>query len=75
MRTALFVYVLAMHLLVFITTYHWSHAGGCHNDVMDMEHLSHLPPALPADLQQAMAARAAAAAQPGPGAVTGAGPH
>ena len=27
MRTALFFYVLVMHLLVFGTTYHWSH--GC----------------------------------------------
>jgi len=27
MRTALFFYVLGMHLLVFTTTYHWSH--GC----------------------------------------------
>mmetsp|Transcript_40194 Transcript_40194/g.86745 ORF Transcript_40194/g.86745 Transcript_40194/m.86745 type:complete len:90 (+) Transcript_40194:255-524(+) len=35
MRTALFVYVLAMHLLVFVTTYHWSHSSTCdsfHND-------------------------------------------
>ena len=55
MRTALFIYVLAMHLLVFITTYHWSHTGGCHN-AMDMEHLSHLPPALPAEMRQAPAA-------------------
>lgn len=28
MRTVLFFYVLGMHLLVFVTTYHWSH--GCH---------------------------------------------
>jgi len=28
MRTALFFYVLGMHLLVLVTTYHWSH--GCH---------------------------------------------
>jgi hypothetical protein len=61
MRTALFIYVLAMHLLVFITTYHWSHAGGCHN-TMDIEHLSHLPPALPADMQQQAPAAAAARA-------------
>ena len=27
MRTGLFFYVLGMHLLVFVTTYHWSH--GC----------------------------------------------
>merc|ERR1712238_592749 len=29
MRTALFMYVLGMHLLVFVTTYHWSHASNC----------------------------------------------
>ena len=29
MRTALFFYVLGMHLLVFVTTYHWSHMSGC----------------------------------------------
>lgn len=29
MRTALFFYVLAMHLLVFVTTYHWSHSSTC----------------------------------------------
>jgi len=28
MRTVLFFYVIGMHLLVFFTTYHWSH--GCH---------------------------------------------
>ena len=28
MRTALFFYVSTLHLLVFATTYHWSH--GCH---------------------------------------------
>lgn len=43
MRTALFIYVVAMHLLVFITTYHWSHESGCHN-FHDPEHLAHLPP-------------------------------
>jgi homeobox protein cut-like len=31
MRTALFFYVFGMHLLVFITTYHWSHELGCHD--------------------------------------------
>mmetsp|Transcript_29715 Transcript_29715/g.34482 ORF Transcript_29715/g.34482 Transcript_29715/m.34482 type:complete len:658 (+) Transcript_29715:284-2257(+) len=29
MRTALFFYVVILHLLVFATTYHWSH--GCHS--------------------------------------------
>jgi len=29
MRTSLFFYVLVMHLLVFISTYHWSHGKGC----------------------------------------------
>lgn len=29
MRTALFCYVLALHLLVFVTTYHWSHSSTC----------------------------------------------
>ena len=45
MRTFLFFYVLAMHLLVFLTTYHWSHAEvhtGC--SITDIEKLSHLPP-------------------------------
>ena len=43
MRTALFFYVLALHLLVFVTTYHWSHADECFN-VNDSERLAHLPP-------------------------------
>ena len=42
MRTALFVYVTCLHLLVFITTAHWSHSGTC--DHSDHEHLAHLPP-------------------------------
>ena len=29
MHTALFLYVLAMNLLVFVITYHWSHSSGC----------------------------------------------
>ena len=29
MRKALFFYVLGMHLLVFVTTYHWSHSSNC----------------------------------------------
>jgi hypothetical protein len=45
MRTALFFYILAMHLLVFITTYHWSHELSC-EDMHNPEHLSHLPPVM-----------------------------
>jgi len=44
MRTGLFFYVLALHLLVFVTTYHWS-AAGCHtSNTVDMEKLSHIAP-------------------------------
>ena len=44
MRTFLFFYVVAMHVLVFLTTYHWSHSemAGC--SMQDVERLSHLPP-------------------------------
>lgn len=43
MRTFLFFYVLALHILVFSTTYHWSHnATGC--GIAVNERLSHLPP-------------------------------
>jgi homeobox protein cut-like len=45
MRTALFFYILAMHLLVFITTYHWQHELSC-EDLHNPEHLSHLPPVM-----------------------------
>lgn len=42
MRAFLFVYVVSLHLLVFVTTYHWSHTGSeCH---VDNEHVSHLAP-------------------------------
>ena len=43
MRTFLFFYVLALHILVFSTTYHLSHngSGTC---IAVSEHLSHLPP-------------------------------
>jgi homeobox protein cut-like len=44
MRTFLFFYVLAMHLLVFLTTYHWSHSDSSHDCQLAREHLSHLPP-------------------------------
>jgi len=35
MRTALFFYVLVMHILVFVTTYHWSH--GCSSTYPTLE--------------------------------------
>ena len=42
MRAFLFVYVVSLHMLVFVTTYHWSHTGNeCH---VDNEHVSHLAP-------------------------------
>lgn len=59
MRMALVFYVVAMHLLVFVTTYHWSHTGGCHN--FDAEHLAHLPPAIPQHIREQMAEQADAA--------------
>ena len=44
-RTILFFYILGMHLLVFLTTFHWSHSSACdfseHHSVM---HLHHGPP-------------------------------
>lgn len=56
MRTGLFFYDVALHLLVFITTYHWSHAGSC-NYLHANEQLSHLPPVLPAHIQEKMIAK------------------
>jgi hypothetical protein len=56
MRTGLFFYVVSLHLLVFITTYHWSHMDSCSN--VNNEHLSHLPPPLPAHIQAEFAAKA-----------------
>eukprot|EP00980_Cylindrotheca_fusiformis_P007860 scaffold1669_cov129-Cylindrotheca_fusiformis.AAC.71 len=45
MRTFLFFYVFAMHFLVFLTTYHWSHSeGGSGCSIHDIENLAHLPP-------------------------------
>lgn len=71
MRTALFFYVLVMHLLVFVTTYHWSHTGGCHNHYeFDHEQLAHLPPELPPHVA-AQAAAAAAGAGAGAAAAGG----
>jgi len=39
MRTALFIYVCSMHLLVFITTYHWAHETCAGLDEHDMPHM------------------------------------
>jgi hypothetical protein len=61
MRTGLFFYVLTLHLLVFVTTYHWSHAGN--TCTFANEHLAHLPPALPQHIQQQMIAKDADAAE------------
>lgn len=44
MRTFLFCYVLAMHLLVFSTTFHWSHNDPGHDCQLLREEHSHLPP-------------------------------
>eukprot|EP00977_Amphora_coffeiformis_P022971 scaffold11998_cov174-Amphora_coffeaeformis.AAC.23 len=41
MRTALFFYVVALHLLVFFTTTHWSHSETCQS--RNNEHLAILP--------------------------------
>lgn len=60
MRTGLFFYVVALHLLVFVTTYHWSHAGGC-DYYHDNEHLTHLPPSLPAHIKELIIAKEAEA--------------
>uniref|UniRef100_A0A7S1G253 Protein CASP n=1 Tax=Corethron hystrix TaxID=216773 RepID=A0A7S1G253_9STRA len=50
MRTALFFYLLGMHALVFVTTYHWSHSHGCNLAALsnheDLAHLHHGPPRL-----------------------------
>jgi len=44
MRTFLFFYVLCMHLLVFMTTYHWSHNDSGTECLLMHEQHSHLPP-------------------------------
>eukprot|EP00591_Stephanopyxis_turris_P017916 CAMPEP_0195532970 /NCGR_PEP_ID=MMETSP0794_2-20130614/39516_1 /TAXON_ID=515487 /ORGANISM="Stephanopyxis turris, Strain CCMP 815" /LENGTH=916 /DNA_ID=CAMNT_0040665359 /DNA_START=86 /DNA_END=2839 /DNA_ORIENTATION=+ len=50
MRTGLFFYVMGLHLLVFITTYHWSHEMACTTDSLsehpDLAHLHHGVPIL-----------------------------
>jgi hypothetical protein len=52
MRTGLFFYVLTLHLLVFATTYNWSHGSSGCDYYSASEHLAHLPPTLPKRLQQ-----------------------
>mmetsp|Transcript_19532 Transcript_19532/g.25303 ORF Transcript_19532/g.25303 Transcript_19532/m.25303 type:complete len:749 (+) Transcript_19532:215-2461(+) len=46
MRTALFCYIVGMHFLVFVTTFHWSHyATSCDfSDHHMVDHLHHAPP-------------------------------
>lgn len=61
MRTGLFFYVVALHLLVFVTTYNWSHAGGCESFYHDNEHLSHLPPGVQAQMKQQQVQKASSA--------------
>lgn len=46
MRTALFCYVLALHLLVFVTTYHWSHSSSC-DSLHSHEALAHFHGGVP----------------------------
>ena len=46
MRKALFFYVLGMHLLVFLTTYHWSHSTSC-DFIHKHEALAHLHGGMP----------------------------
>jgi hypothetical protein len=52
MRTGLFFYVLTLHLLVFATTYNWSHGGAACDYYSASEYLAHLPPTMPKHLQQ-----------------------
>lgn len=55
MRTALFFYVVVLHMLVFVTTYHWSHADECFM-MNNNEHLAHLPPNALDHIREDMAA-------------------
>ncbi|KAK1736223.1 CASP C-terminal domain-containing protein [Skeletonema marinoi] len=59
MRKALFFYVLGMHLLVFVTTYHWSHSSSC-DFLHKHEALAHFHGGMP--LPESPAGEAAAAA-------------
>jgi hypothetical protein len=51
MRTFLVIYVVSLHMLVFLTTYNWSHMDGCTH--VSNEDLSHLPPVMPASVSAA----------------------
>lgn len=64
MRTGLFFYVLALHMLVFFTTYHWSASGNGCDFYSAHESLSHLPPKLPEHIQQQIIAKDAAENDP-----------
>jgi homeobox protein cut-like len=59
MRKALFFYILGMHLLVFVTTYHWSHSSSC-DFVHKHDALAHFHGGVP--LPESPAGEAAAAA-------------
>ena len=61
MRTLLFFYMIALHSLVFVTTYHWSHEMGCH-DLVHHEDLAHFHGGVPLENQGDAPADAAAAA-------------
>jgi hypothetical protein len=52
MRTGLFFYVLTLHMLVFATTYNWSHGGAACDYYSASEYLAHLPPTIPKPIQQ-----------------------
>ena len=60
MRKALFFYVLGMHLLVFVTTYHWSHSSSC-DFLHKHEALAHFHGGMP--LPESPAGEVAAAAK------------
>lgn len=62
MRTLLFFYMLGMHLLVFITTYHWSHEMGCH-ELIHHEDVAHMHGGVPFEnVKQGLGAAAQGAA-------------
>jgi hypothetical protein len=46
-RTALFCYIIGMHLLVFFTTHHWSSDHGCHDILSEHPDFSHLHHGVP----------------------------
>ena len=61
MRTLLFFYMITLHTLVFVTTYHWSHEMGCH-DLVHHEDLAHFHGGVPLENQGDAPADAAASA-------------